>query len=116
MKKIFIALLLVVSLVASAQKIGLSKSTVDFGDIPMKPKSTKDVTLYNRSDKPVVILDSKVDCSCTKAEWTKKPILKGDSTIIKVVYSPLETGVFYKKLTIITSSGNADVIVRGRVR
>lgn len=101
--------------VIRAQKAELSVGTINFGDIPMKPKSEQSVTLYNRTAKPIVINAINVDCNCTKVIWSKKPIMAADSTILNVVYAPLERGVFYKKAKIITSIGDMTLTIRGRV-
>lgn len=116
MKNLLVILILLTSNVLMAQNVKLSTTVINFGDIPMKPKSEKNFTLYNRSTTPMVINAVNVDCNCTQIQWSKKPIIAGDSTVIKVIYIPAEMGVFYKKIKVITSNGSEQVTIRGRVQ
>lgn len=88
---------------------------IDFGRISKPTERT--LTLYNRMGQPVVIISSAVDCNCTKVSYSPKPIKSGDSTVVRVVYTPSkEKGVFYKTVTL-KNSTNKDFkfIVRGSV-
>lgn len=115
MKQFFITALLAVTVaVAGAQNVELSKTAVDFGTIPLKPKSERIVKLYNRTASPIVITDVNVDCNCTKIEWSKKPIMAKDSTQLRIIYDPSEKGVFYKKIKVLTSAGDLALTIRGK--
>lgn len=116
MKHILATLLLIFVFSASAQTIELSRTNINFGTIPMRPRSEQSVVLYNRNNKPMVINAITVDCSCTKVEWTKKPVPASDSTTIKVIYTPAESGIFYKKIKIVTTDGDQTVVIRGSVK
>lgn len=56
-------------------------------------------TGVNRGDKPVVLLDVVASCGCTVPEFSRKPVLAGDSTRIVVTYDPENRpGAFSKEL------------------
>lgn len=115
MKQFFIITLLAVTFMAAeAQNIELSKTAVNFGTIPLKPKSEQTVMLYNRTASPLVITAVNVDCNCTKVEWTRKPIMAKDSTQLRIIYAPTESGVFYKKIKVLTSAGDLSLTIRGK--
>lgn len=102
------------SLFAQAQSLE-GASQIDFGRIS-KP-AERILTLYNRGAQPVVIISSAVDCNCTKVSYSPKPIKSGDSTVVRVVYTPSkEKGVFYKTVTLKNSTNKElKFIVRGSV-
>lgn len=58
----------------------------------------------NRGDRPVVILDVITSCGCTAPSFSKKPILPGQTTEVRVTYDPTDRpGAFTKKLTVYSS-------------
>lgn len=54
--------------------------------------------------KPLVILDVLLCCGCTKAEWSKKPLMVGDSSQIVINYDTEIRGEFYRSTDIISNS------------
>lgn len=115
MKIFIISLLSLLSSNLMAQGLDCSTKQINFGDITKTTKKT--VTLYNRTQIPVVVLDAKVDCNCAKVSYSPRPILKGDSTIVEVTYTPKDKGAFYKTITLKNSAGaDLKLIVRGTVK
>jgi hypothetical protein len=45
----------------------------------------------NTGNQPLVILDAKAECSCTKVTWPKEPILPGKSNNIEVLFDTSPT-------------------------
>ncbi|MEF9950698.1 MAG: DUF1573 domain-containing protein [Mucinivorans sp.] len=99
---------------ASPKGLEGSCTQLDFGKIA-KP-TVRNFTVYNRSSTPVVIISAATDCNCTKVDYSPRPIKSGDSTVIRVSYTPKDKGVFYKSVTL-RNSTNTDLkfIVRGTV-
>lgn len=61
-------------------------------------------TGVNRGDRPVVLLDVVTSCGCTVPEFSRKPVLAGDSVRIAVTYDPENRpGHFSKELSVYTS-------------
>ena len=62
------------------------------------------VTGVNRGDRPVVLLDVVASCGCTVPEYSRKPVLAGDSTRIVVTFDPENRpGAFVKELGVYSS-------------
>ncbi|MEG1405084.1 MAG: DUF1573 domain-containing protein [Alistipes sp.] len=75
-------------------------------------------TGVNRSAKPVVILEVFTSCGCTMPEYSKKPILPGATTTLKVTYDPMNRpGTFAKELVVFDSARRkiAKLTIRGEV-
>ena len=74
----------------------------DFGTIrETDGRVSHTFTGTNRGERPVVLLDVVTSCGCTVPEFSKKPILPGESTQITVTYDPANRpGGFIKELTV----------------
>jgi hypothetical protein len=67
----------------------------------------------NTGGAPVVIQNVSSTCGCTTPEYSKVPVLPGDSGFIKVVYDPNgRPGPFTKEITVISNSGNSPQVLR----
>ncbi len=99
-----------------SKEIELSPAQVNLGEVSEVTEIT--LTLHNRGDKPIVITKATTDCSCTKIEFSKKPILGADSTLIQIQYLPArdEQGIFYKTIYIYTSKSKEPLrgVIRGK--
>lgn len=72
----------------------------------------------NRTDRPLVILDVVASCGCTVPSFSKKPILPGRTTQIRVTYDPTDRpGAFTKKLAVYSSDRRriAQLTIAGEV-
>ena len=89
-------------------------NSYDFGDIARKGGDVEcTFEFVNDGDTPLVITRVVTSCSCTKAEYSKKPIPAGAKSIIKIVYEPhkKEPGVFHKVIQIFTNTADKRKIV-----
>ncbi len=103
---------------ASAQSLTVTPRAVELGDVTVKSKNTIRLVCRNEGTAPLVIRDIAVDCKCTKPTWSRKPLMPGDSTVVTVVFTPTDTGGFYKSLRFETSPPAPQPIeatIRGRV-
>ncbi len=100
---------------ASAQQIRVNPTQLNLNEVS-KPTNVE-FQVINTSSSAMVIINIDSDCGCTKINYSKKPIAAGDSTAIKVTYSPRkgEEGLFYKTLKIHTSASSEPIkaIIRG---
>ncbi len=91
----------------------------DFGTIAeVDGKVGCTFTAVNRGKKPVVILEVIASCGCTVPEFSRKPILPGDSAAIRVTYDPTNRpGAFDKELAVYSSDREAiaTLAIRGTV-
>lgn len=102
----------------TAQKKGaqmtFKTNSYDFGDIARKGGDVEcTFEFVNDGDAPLVITRVVTSCSCTKAEYSKKPIAAGATSTIKIIYEPhkKEPGVFHKVIQIFTNTADKRKIV-----
>ena len=72
----------------------------------------------NITDTPIVIVSASTSCGCTKAEFSRKPIMPDSVAEIKVRFNPLNyPGTFARKVMITTDKGVVAerLLVRGQV-
>ena len=95
----------------------LDCNEIDFGNIPLGEEREAKISATNNTDKPIVILNAATSCSCTKVEWSKKPISTGESTDLVVKFSAETEGVFFKKVAISHSAASRPIsfTIRGAV-
>ena len=100
-------------------QIKFEQLSYDFGEIAEEGGSVEhDFVFSNTSSKPVVIVATTSSCGCTKAEFSRKPVMPGEKSSIKVVYNPLNyPGPFARKISIVTSEGELKekLLVTGKV-
>lgn len=86
----------------------------NFGDIARKGGDVEcTFEFVNDGDAPLVITRVVTSCSCTKAEYSKKPIPAGATSTMKIIYEPhkKEPGVFHKVIQIFTNTPDKRKIV-----
>lgn len=91
-------------------KIYFEKKNHDFGIIAEDGGAVEcDFVFRNTSSAPVVIVAVNSSCGCTKAEFSRKPIMPDSNSVIKVVFNPMNyPGKFARKITIVTNDGVLD--------
>lgn len=106
--------------VSAQEKIGdsieIDKTVHNFGDILVDsgPVSCT-FTVKNTGSKPLVIYNAVTTCGCTKATWTKEPILPGKTGTISATYSNDEGPYpFDKSITVYFSEPKKPVILKMR--
>ncbi len=114
---VFCSLFLMLS-VAEAQtvqengpEITFEKTSHQFGEIPFNGNGTYEFVFKNTGNEPLILSQPKSSCGCTVPEWPKKPILPGETDVIKVTYKNTNRpGSFRKYVTIFSNAKtNKDV-------
>ena len=104
--------------VLSAQ-IKFEENFYDFGVIAEDGGAVEHIFyLRNISKKPVVIVSTHSSCGCTKAEFSRRPIMPDSVASVKVIFNPMNyPGAFARKVTIITADGALEerLLVKGVV-
>lgn len=110
MKKIFLLLMMLVSLVAYAQQeqpeIKFDKTVHNFGTFSEKtPVQTAVFAFTNIGKTPLIINQAIASCGCTIPSYTKEPIMPGEKGTVKVTYNGKGKfpGHFKKSITIRTN-------------
>jgi len=87
----------------------------DYGDVPYNGNGECEFRFTNTGDAPLLIQKPKSSCGCTVPSWPDKPILPGESDVIKVTYRTNRAGNFNKKVTV-TSNALKNSIVELRIK
>ena len=110
MKKIFLLLMMLASLVAYAQQeqpeIKFDKTVHNFGTFSEKtPVQTAVFAFTNIGKAPLIINQAIASCGCTIPSYTKEPIMPGEKGTVKVTYNGKAKfpGHFKKSITIRTN-------------
>ena len=84
----------------------------DFGDVKRKGGDLiKEYRFVNKGDAPLVIKKITKSCSCMSVTYSRKPVLPGESSVIKIKYEPhkVEAGVFNKVIQIYSNDATGKV-------
>ena len=110
MKKLFLLLMMLASLVAYAQQeqpeIKFDKTVHNFGTFSEKtPVQTAVLAFPNIGKAPLIINQAIASCGCTIPSYTKEPIMPGEKGTVKVTYNGKGKfpGHFKKSITIRTN-------------
>ncbi len=102
----------------SGPEIEFEEIVHDYGDVPYNGNGECEFRFTNTGDAPLVIQKPKSSCGCTVPSWPDKPILPGESNVIKVTYRTSRCGSFNKTVTVTSNAiKNSTVVlhIKGRV-
>lgn len=93
------------SVAAGQGKLVFTPAEWDFGTIrEADGRVTHVFTGRNTGDKPLAILEVATSCGCTVPEFSRQPVLPGDTTRIAVTFDPANRpGTFLKQLSIFST-------------
>ena len=107
------------ALTAARAQIAFEPAAWDFGPIAEADGPVNHTFAgVNRGENPVVILDVVTSCGCTRPEFSRRPVMPGDTTRITVTYDPADRpGIFDKELGVYSSERRkiATLSIRGSV-
>ena len=117
--KIVVTLLFTLIYGVLQAQIKFFENSYDFGTIAEEGGVVEhNFSFRNTSDKPVVIVATHSSCGCTKAEFSRKPIMPDSTSTIKVTFNPMNyPGAFARKVTVVTNSGALEerLLIKGVV-
>lgn len=76
------------------------KTKMDFGKISQGVPKTATFNFTNTGDVPLVITNAKGSCGCTVTDFSKDPIMPGQSGNITATYNAASVGQFTKTVTV----------------
>jgi hypothetical protein len=88
-------------------EITFEKNLHDFGTIPNEGNGTYEFKFKNTGKSPLSITNVQTSCGCTTPDYSKEPVLKGKTGIIKVSYDTKRIGNFIKTITVTSNAKNA---------
>lgn len=103
----------------TAPIITFAEENFDFSEVEEGPQVSHDFKFTNTGKEPLVLSNVKASCGCTTPEWTKDPVLPGESGIIKVTYNTKgRPGPFNKSITITSNAyqPTSRVFIKGSVK
>ena len=114
------AVVLVALMLASVA--GFSQAEIKFDKRIQKFEKVKageilsfDFFYVNKGDQPLIINDVKVTCGCTKPEWSKEPLLPGETATLKVTFDTKgKIGYQDRTLEVISNAKNSPATARFR--
>ena len=86
-------------------EITFKETNHDFGTIPFKGNGSYEFEFVNTGNEPLILTQPKSSCGCTVPEWPRKPILPGESDVVKVTYKNTDRpGSFNKYVTVFSNA------------
>ena len=97
--------------------IKFKTEVVDYGTINQNSDGTRLFTFTNTGDAPLLITNVKASCGCTVPNYSKAPILPGESGELNIKYDTKRLGAFTKTVTVTSNSegGNRILKIKGNI-
>jgi hypothetical protein len=73
---------------------------IDVGEIKQYSPYDVSFTFTNTGGNPIIITNAQGSCGCTQIDYSKKPVLPGETSTILATYDAANLGVFDKTVTI----------------
>lgn len=121
-RKILLLLALLFGAVCSGQAQGAKagytadRTQHNFGTVVMGKTYKTTFTVTSTGTTPLVLIDARVNCQCTKVAFDKKPLRKGEKAVVTVTYDADKEGVFDKTITLVTNAPKPETILTLRIR
>ena len=94
-----------------------SQSKQKFGKVPEGQDVHLNYEFTNLAEKPLIINEAKVNCTCTIVTYPKEPISPGSKATIKVDFHTAgKIGYQERTVELITNQGNAEILFKGVVK
>lgn len=87
------------------------KMEIDLGEIVQNQPVTVEFEFKNTGEVPVMITHVQASCGCTSANFSKTPVLPGESTKIPATYNAAARGSFKKSVSVTTSAKTAPEVL-----
>jgi len=95
----------------NSPQMNFKKTVHDFGTINEGGNGICDFSFTNTGKEPLIIVSVKSSCGCTIPEYPQKPILPGQTDVIKVKYDTQRQGPINRTVTIESNSKNSPVVL-----
>ncbi len=95
-----------------AAEITFSEAEHDFGNIEQESEATYAFVFKNTGKGTLLINNVQTSCGCTIPEWTREPVEKKRSGVVKVHYNTSIVGNFHKTITVYSNGINSPVTLK----
>ncbi|WP_341840352.1 DUF1573 domain-containing protein [Chitinophaga caseinilytica] len=89
--------------------VAINETKIDIGEVGRNKSPKATFKIRNIGSKPLLIRDLRVGCTCTSADWPKKPILPGEETVVSLTYKAAKEGTFTQSAYLLTNAFNSSV-------
>ena len=90
--------------VSKKTSIKWKNAEINLGEIIQNKPVNIDFEFTNTGETPVLITSVQASCGCTSSNYSKTPILPGESTKITATFNAAAKGAFKKTVTVITNA------------
>lgn len=80
---------------------------VALGNVEQNKPVNIEFEFTNTGDSPVIISSVQASCGCTATNYSKTPVMPGESTKISATFNAAVKGAFKKTITVITNAEEA---------
>lgn len=91
----------------SGPHMAFDRTSHDFGDVARHGGDLiKEFRFVNDGDEPLVIKKITKACSCLTVSFSRRPVLPGEASVIKIKYEPhkIDEGIFHRVIQIYSNS------------
>lgn len=99
-------------LTSTAQKLSISKTTIDVGKTGYEVPVTATFELRNKGIKSLHITEVKADCGCTRVDYPKTAVGMGDRFTISLTYDARQMGHFQKQVAVYSNATKKPVYLK----
>ncbi len=102
----------------NAPEIQFSNTSHDFGTVPEGPQAKYEFEFTNKGHEPLVLSNVQASCGCTTPEWSKEPIMPGQTSKITAIYNTQGRPNAFTKTITVTSNAKTPTVtltIRGTV-
>lgn len=110
-KLIISSLLMLAMLPASAQRLTVTKTTVDCGPVAYDKPVTAKFEMRNKGGRKLKITDVKTSCGCIGVDYPKGEIAAGETFTLMLTYDARQLGHFDKSARIISNGSKEPIYV-----
>lgn len=107
-----LACLLLCPLTSAAQKLVVTKTTVDVGKTGFNVPVTATFEVRNKALKHLEVQKVKADCGCINVDYPKKSIGTGDRFTISLTYDARQLGHFQKQVAVYTNASKEPLYLK----
>jgi hypothetical protein len=95
-----------------AAEITFAEAEHNFGNVEQNSEATYAFIFKNTGKGDLLINNVQTSCGCTIPEWTRDPVEKKRSGIVKVHYNTKIVGSFHKTITVYSNAINSPVTLK----
>jgi hypothetical protein len=116
-KNLLLLMMTMATVTVSAQKISVKNEVIDCGQVLYRHPATAEFEITNKGGNDLIIDNVEADCGCSKVDYPKRSLARGDSFVLKGTYDAKQLGHFEKTLFVYSNGSKKplELTIRGVV-